>query len=177
MKKRKKRSKILIIFGVIAMMIVIAVVALACAAKAYDPNKQLKKNAIQIVAGEEYSANFRSNFEWMGMTAGTASFKFTPEESAEYTFKGEDTSGGRNVLMEMYAIDEDLSELFTADNYGGNSEAPVISDFMEGNVFLTKGRLYYVVVDVYSEERENWTKLKTLSGSRYPGPETEHLQN
>lgn len=153
MRKRKKRSKILIVLGVITMIIVIAVVVLACAAKVYDPNKQLKKNAIQITAGQEYSADFRSSFEWMGVTSGTAVFKFTPEESAEYTFRGEDTSGSKDVFMEMYAIDDALSELLTADNYGGNREEPVISDFMEGSVFLTKGQLYYAVVEVYSEEK------------------------
>ena len=153
MGKRRKRSKILIIPGVITMIIVIAIVALVCAAKVYDPNKQLKKNAIQIVAGEEYSANFRSGFEWMGVTAGAAVFKFIPEESAEYTFRGEDTSGNKDIFMEMYAVDDALAELLTADNYGGNREAPVISDYMEGSVFLTKGKLYYAVVEVYSEEK------------------------
>lgn len=155
MRKQRKRSRILIIFGVITIIIVIAIVALACAAKVYDPNRQLKKNAIQIVEGEEYSARFMSDFEWVGVTAGTAAFKFTPEESAEYILRGEDKSGSKDVFMEMYATDDDLSELLTADNYGGNREEPVISDFVEGSVFLTKGQLYYIVVDVYSEDKGN----------------------
>lgn len=150
----KKRRKVLIILGVIAVALITAIVVLACMAQMYDPNKKIKKKAVEITAGEECNARFRSNYEFMGVTAGTASFRFTPEESAEYTFRGENTSGDKSIFMEMYAMDESLSELLTADNYGGNSEAPVVSDSMEGKAFLTKGQLCYVVVDVYSEETD-----------------------
>ena len=151
----KKRRTILIILGVVAAALITAIVVLACTAQIYDPNKQLKKHAVEITAGEETGAKFSSNLEIMGMTAGTASFRFTPEESAEYTFRGEDTSGGKSFFMDMYVIDESLSELLTADNYGGDRESPVASDVMEGNVFLTKGQLYFAVVDVYSEESKD----------------------
>ena len=151
----KKRRLILIILGLIAVALITTFIVLSCAAQMYDPNKQLKENAIEIVAGEEYKAKFMDNSELLGVTSGTASFEFTPEESAEYTFRGESTLSGKSVFMEMYVMDEELSELLTADNYGGDSDAPVISDSMEGSVFLTKGQKYLAVVDVYSEESEN----------------------
>ena len=151
----KKRRTILIILGVVAAALITAIVVLACTAQIYDPNKQLKKHAVEITAGEETGAKFNSNLEIVGMTAGTASFRFTPEESAEYTFRGKDTSGGKTFFMDMYVIDESLSELLTADNYGGDRESPVASDVMEGNVFLTKGQLYFAVVDVYSEKSKD----------------------
>ena len=148
----RKRSKILIILGVVAAALITAIVVLACTAHIYDPNKQLKKHAVEITAGEENKAKFDSSLETVEVIAGTASFRFTPAESAEYTFKGEDTSGGKTFFMDMYVIDESLSELLTADNYGGDSGSPVAADVMEGNVFLTKGKVYFAVVDVYSEE-------------------------
>ena len=76
----RKRSKILIILGVVAAALITAIVVLACTAQIYDPNKQLKKHAVEITAGEETGAKFNSNLEIVGMTAGTASFRFTPEE-------------------------------------------------------------------------------------------------
>ena len=112
----KKRRLILIILGLIAVALITTFIVLSCAAQMYDPNKQLKENAIEIVAGEEYKAKFMDNSELLGVTSGTASFEFTPEESAEYTFRGESTLSGKSVFMEMYVMDEELSELLTAEN-------------------------------------------------------------
>ena len=49
----KKRRTILIILGVVAAALITAIVVLACTAQIYDPNKQLKKHAVEITAGEE----------------------------------------------------------------------------------------------------------------------------
>ena len=156
----RKRSKILIILGVVAAALITAIVVLACTAQIYDPNKQLKKHAVEITAGEENKAKFDSSLETVEVIAGTASFRFTPAESAEYTFKGEDTSGGKTFFMDMYVIDESLSELLTADNYGGDSGSPVAADVMEGNVFLTKGQVYYVAIDVFSDNAAGMDAFK-----------------
>lgn len=147
----KKGKTIRIILAVLAVMIITAIAAVACAVHIADPNKLLKENAAEVVAGEEYPASFRDVLELSNAAACVTSFKFTPEESAEYVFNAGGEAVSNDVKMDMYVMDENLSELLEAGNYGEDEDAPPENDFVEGTVFLTKGQLYYVVIDAYTD--------------------------
>ena len=53
--------------------------------------------------------------------------------------------------MDMFVMDENMSELFETANYGDDDDMPE-SDLMEGTTFLTKGQLYYVTIDAFSDD-------------------------
>ena len=155
----KIRKMIRILLAVIAVMIIIAIAAVACAVHVADPNKLLKNYANEVTAGEEYSAEFKSVLEMEDTVICTTSFKFTPEESAEYTFTVSGEAVSNNVGMNMFVMDGNLSELFEAANYGDDESAPE-SDLMEGTTFLTKGQLYYVAVDAFSDDAAGMDDFK-----------------
>lgn len=151
MKNMMKGNKKLLILGTLVMALIIALVLVKCVAKVADPNKTLKKYAIEIEEGKEYPADFKSSKQWMGEAACMVTFSFTPEESAEYTFTGKGEAVRNDVSMLMFVLDEKLSGLLSADNYGDDDEQS-LTDLLEGTVFLTKGQLYYVVVEASSPE-------------------------
>ncbi|MBR0307524.1 MAG: hypothetical protein IJH92_01380 [Mogibacterium sp.] len=155
----KSNKTIKIILAVIAVIIIVAVVAVACVMRVADPNKMLKKYAVEVTAGEEYPAKFKSLLETKDMVMYMASFKFTPEESAEYTFTASGEAVSNEVGMSMFVLDEDLSELFDTANYEDGDVAPA-SDSMEGTTFLTKGQLYYVAIDVFSDNAAGMDAFK-----------------
>ena len=148
-----------IVFAVIVLMIIIAIAVVACAVHTADPNKMLRNYATEVTAGEEYTARFESVLEMEDAVICMTSFKFTPEESAEYTFTVSGEAVSKNVGMKMYVMDGNLSELFEAANYGDDEAAPE-SDSMEGTTFLTKGKLYYVAVDAFSDNAAGMDAFK-----------------
>ena len=179
MKKRKKRKIILIILGILAVIVLIAVIAIACTMQIYDPNEKLKEYAVEVTAGEDYDAAFDKVPEWLRDNEGMAVFKFTPEESAEYTFRADAMAADKKILMDMYVLDEDLSAMMNVDNYEHEDEDLIIADTVEGNVFLTKGQLYYAIVQVETEEGgdiEGFEKTFTFSVSKAGGDAPEELK-
>ena len=155
----KMRKIIKTILAVLAVIIIAVAAIAACAARVVDPNKLLKKYAPEIVAGEEYGADFQWKPDYMGESACMTALRFTPDESAEYTFTASCTED-KKVEIDMYVLDESLSELLAADNYGSDEMSDAVSDIAEGTVFLTSGRLYYVVVEGYSEDEKALDSFK-----------------
>lgn len=155
----KIRKIIKIVLAVIAVLIIMAVALVACVVHIADPNKMLKNYATEVTAGEEYPAKFKSVMEMEDTVICMTSFKFTPEESAEYTFTASGEAVSNKVGMNMFVMDESLSELFEAANYGDDDEAPE-TDTMEGTTFLTKGQLYYVTIDVFSDDAAGMDAFK-----------------
>ena len=153
-------SKIIkIILAVLAVLIIIAIAVVAIMVHIGDPNRMLKNYATEVNAGEEYPGKFKNVLKIEDGVLCMTSFRFTPEESAEYTFTAGGDAISNKVGMSMFVMDEDLSELFEAANYGDDDEAPE-SDLMEGTTFLTKGQLYYVTVDVFSDDEAGMDAFK-----------------
>ena len=153
------KKKIFIGLGILAALAIIAVFAIVSLLGNIDPNKLLRKYSTEMTLDEEYSANFQKLPDWMGEAACTGVFKFTPEESAEYTFTAYCTEN-KKVEMDMYVLDEEFSELLAADNYGGDEKNYAQSDSMEGTAFLTKGQMYYVAIEGYSEDENALESFK-----------------
>ncbi len=148
----KPRKIIKIILVVIAVIIIIAVGAVAFLVHFADPNGMLKNYATELTEGEESPARFKSVLKMEDVVICMTSFKFTPEESAEYIFTAKGEAISNNAGMDMFVMDENMSELFETANY--NDEDAPESDSMEGTTFLTKGQLYYVTVDVFSDSAD-----------------------
>ena len=155
----KINKTVKIILAVLAALIIIAIVVVAFLVHIGDPNRMLKNYATEVTEGEEYPGKFKNVLKMDRVVICMTSFKFTPEESAEYTFAANGEAISNSVGMDMFVMDEDLSELFEAANYGDDDEAPE-SDSMEGTTFLTKGQLYYVTVDVFSDDAAGMDAFK-----------------
>ena len=148
-----------ILLALIAVMIIIAVAIVAYFVHIVDPNKMLRNDATEVTAGEEYTAKFKSVLEMEDAVICMTSFKFTPEESAEYIFTVRGEAVSNNVGMNMFVMDEDLSELFEAANYEDEEAGPE-ADLIEGTTFLTKGQLYYVTIDAFSDDAAGMDAFK-----------------
>ena len=155
----KINKTVKIILAVLAALIIIAIAVVAFLVHIGDPNRMLKNYATEVTDGEEYPGKFKNVLKMDRVVICMTSFKFTPEESAEYTFAANGEAISNSVGMDMFVMDEDLSELFEAANYGDDDEAPE-SDSMEGTTFLTKGQLYYVTVDVFSDDADGMDAFK-----------------
>ena len=149
----KINKTVKIILAVLAALIIIAIAAVAFLVHIGDPNRMLKNYATEVTEGEEYPAKFKNVLKMDRVVICMTSFKFTPEESAEYTFTANGEAVGNSVGMDMFVMDGDFSELFEAANYGEDGEAPE-SDSVEGTTFLTKGQLYYVTIDAFSDNSD-----------------------
>ena len=149
----KINKTVKIILAVLAALIIIAIAAVAFLVHIGDPNRMLKNYATEVTEGEEYPAKFKNVLKMDRVVICMTSFKFTPAESAEYTFTANGEAVGNSVGMDMFVMDGDFSELFEAANYGEDGEAPE-SDSVEGTTFLTKGQLYYVTIDALSDNSD-----------------------
>lgn len=149
----KINKTVKIILAVLAALIIIAIAAVAFLVHIGDPNRMLKNYATEVTEGEEYPAKFKNVLKMDRVVICMTSFKFTPAESAEYTFTANGEAVGNSVGMDMFVMDGDFSELFEAANYGEDGEAPE-SDSVEGTTFLTKGQLYYVTIDAFSDNSD-----------------------
>ena len=148
-----------IILAVLAALIIIAIAAVVFLVHIGDPNRMLKNYATEITEGEEYPAKFKNVLKMDRVVICMTSFKFRPEESAEYTFTANGDAISNNVGMSMFVMDEELSDLFETANYE-DEEGPPQSDSMEGTAFLTKGQLYYVTIDAFSDNSAQMDAFK-----------------
>lgn len=114
----KINKTVKIILAVLAALIIIAIAVVAFLVHIGDPNRMLKNYATEVTEGEEYPGKFKNVLKMDRVVICMTSFKFTPEESAEYTFAANGEAISNSVGMDMFVMDEDLSELFEAANYG-----------------------------------------------------------
>lgn len=147
-----KRTTTLIIAASLAGLIIAAIIAVHAVIKA-DPNVLVKRLAKGITADDTVPVSFSRKAD--ENAASIQTYRFTPDKSAVYRFDITKIECSRDVIIDMYVLDENMDELLSANNFTFKGDENSPPDSFSGQGYLQRSQEYYLLFDAHATGNGN----------------------
>lgn len=144
-----KKNRTLIIAASMAGLIIVAIFAFHMVIEA-DPNLFVKAFAKGITIDDAESVSFSRKAD--GDAASIRTYRFTPDKSAIYRFDITDIKCGRDIIIDLFVLDENMDELLSSNNFTFEGDENSLPDSFSGQAYLQRSHKYYLLFDAHAND-------------------------